>query len=112
MHAEHMGIVLHEPPHTSQAGERTRGFVSMNDTELGHSDRQLLVTTIPRVEDDTVAGAVHGFESPFFLLDIESEHVLPVVLPVARSLPKLGVVHVGGNNYDTVRRKFCYICNI
>ena len=42
-----------------------------------------------------VSGAVHGLERVGLLLHLEGEHVLTVVLPVARGLPELAVVDVG-----------------
>jgi len=93
--AEDVGIVLHEPPHTRQASQRSACLIPVDDTELGHADGELLVTAIFRVEDEAVARAVHGFKGPLLLLDVEREHVVLVVLPVTRGLPELRVVHVG-----------------
>jgi hypothetical protein len=66
----------------------------MDDTELGHPNGKLLVASVSRVEDQTVSWAVHRFEGPFLFLDVEQEHVIFVVLPMARCLPELGVIHV------------------
>ena len=41
-----------------------------------------------------VSGAVHGLQSKDVLLHGEGEHVLTVVLPVARGLPQLAVVDI------------------
>ena len=93
-----MRVVLNEPPHAREARERTRCLVSVNDTELSHTDRQLLVATITGVEDEAVSRAVHRLECPCLLLDIEGKHVILVVRPVTGGLPELRVVHVRGNN--------------
>lgn len=45
-----------------------------------------------------VSGAVHGFEGEGLLLRLKWKHVLTVVLPVARCLPQLAVVYVGGHH--------------
>ena len=82
-HAEHVRVVLHEAAHAREAGERARRLVAVEDAELGHADRQLLVRAVARVEDEAVARAVHRLERPLFLLDVEREHVVLVVLPVA-----------------------------
>lgn len=42
-----------------------------------------------------VSRAVHGFEGKGLLLNLEREHVLTVVLPVARGLPQFAVKDVG-----------------
>ena len=93
-----MGIILNESPHTSQPGQSTRCFIAVNEAELGHAYRQLLVTAVTSVEDETVAGAVHRLERPFLLLNVEREHVVLVVLPVSGGFPQFGVVHVGGDD--------------
>jgi hypothetical protein len=46
------------------------------------------------VEDETMARTVHRLQSELFLLDLEPEHVLGVVIPVAGGLPQPGVVDV------------------
>lgn len=70
----------------------------MDDTELCHPDRELLVTSISRVKDDTMSRAIHRFQSPFLLLNIEREHVILVVLPVSGSFPEFTVVHIRGDD--------------
>lgn len=45
-HTEYMGIILHEPPHSSQTSQSTRSLIPVNDAEFGHSDWQFLVTPI------------------------------------------------------------------
>ena len=97
--AEDMRVVLDESPHAGQARERAGRLVTVEDTELGHTDGKLLVTTVARVEDEAVTGAVHWLERPFVFLDVEGEHVVLVVLPVSGSLPELAVEHVGRDDY-------------
>lgn len=46
--------------------------------------------------------AVHGLQGEAVLLDLEGEHVLMVILPVARGLPEPAVVHVGGEHFGEV----------
>ena len=78
-----MCVVLNEPPHAREARERTRCLVSVNDTELSHTDGELLVRPVAGVEDETVTRAVHRLERPFLFLDVEYKHIFPVVLPVS-----------------------------
>ena len=42
--------------------------------------------------------AVHGLQSKLLLLHLEGEHVLAVVLPVARGHPQAAVVDVWGDH--------------
>jgi hypothetical protein len=71
----------------------------VDDAKLSHTNRQLPVAPISRVKDEAVAGTVHWFESPFLFFHIEQEHVVFIVLPMARGLPKLAVVHVWGDDW-------------
>jgi hypothetical protein len=50
------------------------------------------------VEDETVSRTVHGLESELLLLDLEAEHVIGVVVPMAGGLPQSRVVNVRGHN--------------
>ena len=46
-----------------------------------------------------VPGAVHGFQCEDLVLHREGEHVVAVVLPVARRLPQFTVEDVGGGYF-------------
>lgn len=97
-----MRIVLNEPTHARQSSQGSRRFVSVDHTELGHTDRKLLVTPITTIEDQTVARAVHRLQRPFFFLYVKRKHIVLVVLPVAGSLPEFTVVHVRRDNCKQV----------
>ena len=97
-HTEHVRVILHESPDPRQPSERARRLVPMDNTKFRHPDRELLVTPIPRVKDETMPRAVHRFQSPLLLLDIEREHVILVILPMSRSLPEFAIVHIRGDN--------------
>lgn len=97
-----MSIILLEPSDPRQSTQSTTSFVPMQNTEIGHPDRQFSVRSIPRSEDESVGRAVHGFESECLLFDIEFEHVFGVVLPVTRSFPEFRVEHVGSDDFLVV----------
>jgi hypothetical protein len=94
-----MRIVLNEPPDPRQTGQSTRSLVPVDDTELGHPDWKLFITAVSSVEDDTVTRAVHRFQRKLFFLDVECEHVVSVVLPMAGCFPEFTIVHVGGDDW-------------
>ena len=94
-----MCIILHKSPNACETRQSTTGFVPVYNTKLCHANRELLVAAISRAEDEAVAGTVHGFERPFLLLDVQREHAVLVILPVARCLPQLRVVHVWGDDF-------------
>lgn len=70
----------------------------MKNTEICHAPRQILVGNIGVIEDLAMARAVHGLQSESLLLDIKSEHVLFVMVPMTRSFPQVRLVHVGSHD--------------
>jgi len=102
--AEDMGIILNETTNTSKTMESTRKLITVENTKLCKTKRKLTITACTVLEHQAVAGAVHGFKSPHAIgiiiaSNLEGEHVLLVVLPVAADLPKLAHVDVGGHNF-------------
>ena len=87
-------VILDETPHTGEARKSATRLVSVQDTKLGESERQLLVRSFSSIEDETVSGAVHWLDGELVLLHLELEHVLGVVLPVSGRLPQLRVEQV------------------
>ena len=66
----------------------------MDDPKLGHSYRQFFVATIARIKDQTVTRTIHGLERPFFLLDVQGEHIILIFLPMTGCFPEFRVEHV------------------
>jgi len=50
------------------------------------------------LEHKAVGRAVHRLESKGLLVDVDREHVVLVVLPVARGLPELAVEQIWGHD--------------
>ena len=100
-----MRIILHKASHTRHPRQRPGRLVTMDDAELSHPNGKLLVASVSRIEDQAVSWAIHGFESPFFFLNVQQEHVILIVLPMAGCLPKFGVVHIGRNDYMVLSAK-------
>lgn len=93
--AEDVSVVLLETPDPREPSQSARQLVAMEHTEIGHTQGQLAPRSVAHVEHHAVAGAIHGFQRKRLLLRGEGEHVLGVVLPVARGLPQFAVVDVG-----------------
>jgi hypothetical protein len=97
-----MRVVLGEAAHAHEAVERAMGLVAVAGAELGQPQRQVAVGFQALVEDLHVAGAVHRLERihpllvGMFLVDLGDEHVLAVLVPVARGFPQLAVDDLGG----------------
>ena len=100
--AEDMRVVLGEAAHPHEAVQRAMRLVAVAGAELGKTQRQVAVALDALVEDLHVAGAVHGLERVHpllvrvLLVDLRDEHVLAVLVPVARGLPELAVDDLRG----------------
>ena len=86
--AEDVAVVLREAAHPHDPVQRAARLVAMALAELAVADRQVAVAAQVRLEDQHVARAVHRLERVLALLRLGREHVLAVVLPVARLLPQ------------------------
>lgn len=95
MSTKDMCIVLLEPSHTREPRECPAKFVSMKHAKVSHAEGQLAIGAITMSKHETVARAIHRLEGELLFLYIEQEHILLVVLQVARLLPKLRVIHIG-----------------
>src|SRR5439155_26930002 len=99
---EDVGIVLRDVPDAEQAVERASELVAMKRRRLRVSDRQLAVAAQPVAEEEHVTGAVHRLQGELLLvlLALDEEHVLPVVLVVARGDVGVDVVEERRLNLD------------
>lgn len=99
---KNVGVVLLKTSDSGQTSQGSRKFISMNNTKIGNAPWQLPVTSLSVSKHQTVPRAVHRLESKCVFLNIESKHVVLVVLPVAGGFPELGVVHIWCNNFLVV----------
>lgn len=93
---ENVGIILLELADTGKSAESAGGLVTVQDTKIRDSQRKLTITTVTVTKEHEVTRAVHGLQRPLSLLDVQLEHVVLVVRPVAGSLPDTNIIHVGG----------------
>ena len=91
---EDVRVVLRDVPHPQQAVQRPAALVAVERRRLRVPDRQVAVRAQPRSEEEHVAGAVHRLqrERLLALVRLHEEHVLRVVLVVARRDVRLQVV--------------------
>lgn len=89
-----MGVVLLELPHSRQSAQRSGGLIPVQNTEISNPQGKLTVAPLAMAKENKVPGAVHGLERPLLLFNLELEHVVTVVLPVARGLPNTNIIHV------------------
>src|SRR6266852_2860910 len=98
--AKYVAVVLGESADAHDAVQSARGFVARAHAELAVAQRQLAVTAQALVVNQHVAGAVHRLDRVVALLRLGGEHVLPVVLPVARFLPQAAVEDLRAAHFE------------
>jgi hypothetical protein len=96
---ENVSIILLKFSTSRQTAQGTGGLVTVQNTKVCNSHGQLAVTTLTVTEQDEMSRAVHGLKTPLTLLNIQLEHILTVVFPMAGGLPKTNIVHVGGLDF-------------
>ena len=88
LHHEAVRIVLAELAHACQPRQHARRFIPVERCLLVIPDRQVLVAADLAGVHQEVPRAVHGLEAHLLVLALDEEHVLAIVLPVARRLPQ------------------------
>ena len=82
-----MTVVLDELADAGEARQRPRSLVPMKPAVLGVAERQVAVRTEPALVDERALRAIHRLERVRLTVDVEDEHVVAVVVPVAGLLP-------------------------
>src|SRR6185436_16502850 len=85
-------VVLDEVPHAQKTVEDSRELVAVQVPRLGEAQGELAVRMRRERVEEAMARAVHRLEAEVAPLDLETEHVLLVLVPVPRGAPDLGVV--------------------
>lgn len=93
-----MCIILLETTDSGETRESTVDFISVEDSEVSVSEREISVGSLDGVEHETMSGTIHGLESVFFVVIFEKEHVLLVLCPMSGDLPKLCIEEIGSND--------------
>ena len=90
--AEDVRVVLGDVAHAQQPVERAARLVAVERGGLREADRELAIAPELAAEEEHVTRAVHRLQPEGLLVLRDQEHVVAVLLPVARDLPELGVV--------------------
>lgn len=99
-----MSVILLESAHAREARQSSRELVTVKNTEISHTPRQIFVGDVGVIEDLAMARAVHGLQSEFLLLHVKSEHAVFIMVPVSGDFPEVGLVHVG--RHDLLEASF------
>jgi hypothetical protein len=71
----------------------------MQDTKIGHFDRQFFVALCFVFEHEAVAWTIHRLEAEHFVIVLEEKQVVFVVLIMATSLPQVNTAQIGGDDF-------------
>ena len=83
-----MSIILSEVTNSEEAMQRTRKLVTMYQTKLTCTERQLTVAVLLRLIHQHAAWAVHRLNSIIFTINLGKVHILFIMSPVTRLLPE------------------------
>ena len=93
--AEDVRVVLGKAAHAQQAVHHARALVAIDRAEFAQAHRQVAIGLQRIFVDQDVAGAIHGLEAIFGVVELHGvEHVLRVVALVARGVEQLAARHV------------------
>lgn len=93
-----MSVILLESSDSGQTREGARDLVTVENTEIGKSKGQVPVGADLVIKHYAVGRAVHRFHAETLTLNLPHEDVFLVCLVVARSLPKIQVENIRGQN--------------
>ena len=96
---EDMGIVLVEAAYTHQAVQLAGFLMTMYQTNLCQTQRQITVGTRLGFVHENAARAVHRFDCIIFIVDDGGIHVFFVVIPVTGGLPQTTVQNDRGRDF-------------
>ena len=84
-----MRIILCEAAHSHQTMKLSWFFMTVNQSQLSHTDRKISVGTRLRLICQDSSRTVHRFDCKVFLIDHSCIHILFVMIPVSRCLPEM-----------------------
>ena len=88
-HQEDVGIVLVEASHPEEARERSGRLIPVHVADLAHAKGQLPIAMRIRLVKEHASRAVHRLDGKIPLFDLQGEHILFIVEPVARLFPEV-----------------------
>jgi hypothetical protein len=85
--AEYMSIILTEPPYSSQSGESSCQLISMQNSKVCKSNREIFVTSWLRLVEQIVPRTVHRLNSIPTAFILEHKHVLCILVIMPTHFP-------------------------
>ncbi len=87
--AEDVAVVLRQLADAEHARQNAGALLAEQDRVVGEANGQLAVRVRPGLVDQDLFRAVHRLQARHVVVVVEDEHVVLVVVPVARCLPQL-----------------------
>ena len=87
--AEHVRVVLGQLPDAEHPGQDAGALLAIEDRVVVEAHRELAVRARPGAIDEDLLRAVHRLQPGDVVVVVQDEHVVLVVVPVARGLPQL-----------------------
>ena len=84
-----MRIILREVADAEEPVQSTRKLVTMDESQLCQTQRQVTVAVQLGTIDEHAAGAVHRLDCIVLFVDLRGIHILAIVKPMPRGLPEL-----------------------
>ena len=84
-----MRIILREVADAEEPVQSTRKLVTMDESQLCQTQRQVTVAVQLGTIDEHAAGAVHRLDCIVLFVDLRGIHILAIVEPMPRGLPEL-----------------------
>ena len=84
-----MRIILREVADAEKPVQSTRKLMTMDEAQLGKTQRQITVAVQLGTIDEHAAGAVHRLDCIVLFVDLRGIHILAIVEPMPRGLPEL-----------------------
>jgi len=91
---ENVSVILLESSDSGQTRESARDLITVENTKIGKSKRQISVGADLVIKHYAVGRAVHRFHTETLSFNLPHKNVFFVCLVVARSLPKIEIENI------------------
>lgn len=89
-----MSIILLESSDSDETAEGTRDLITMKHTKICVPEWQVTITVNTVLEQNTVGRTIHRFQAKTSTFRLKKEHILFVLLVMARLLPEVQIEDV------------------
>lgn len=95
-------VVLREASDSEKSVKRALEFVTVNESEFAHAQRQIAITVRLALVNHNAARAVHRLYAIHFVVDDRGIHIVFIVIPVTARFPKMTVHNHRRGHFDVM----------